>query len=83
VVASAIGGIPEVVADGRTGTLVDYDPEAPAEFEAGLAAAVNALVRDPARADAYGRAGRERAVDEFSWAAIAERTVTLYQELVR
>jgi glycogen synthase, Corynebacterium family len=79
VVASAVGGIPEVVSDGVTGTLVPYDAAAPAEFEAGLAQAINALCLDPARAAAMGRAGRERAVREFGWAAIARRTLDLYE----
>ena len=52
------------------------------EFEAGLAEAVNALCRDPARAAAMGRAGRERAVHEFGWGAIAHRTVELYESLL-
>ncbi len=82
VVASAIGGIPEVVADGLTGTLVPYLAVAAEEFEAGLAEAVNALCRDPARAEAMGRAGRERAVHEFGWSAIAHRTVELYESLL-
>jgi starch synthase len=82
VVASAIGGIPEVVEDGVTGLLVDYSPTATAEFEAGLAEAVNSLTRDPARARAMGVAGRERAVTEFSWSTIAGRTVELYQQVV-
>jgi starch synthase len=82
VVASAIGGIPEVVADGLTGTLVPYLPVPADEFEAGLAEAVNALCRDPARAAAMGRAGRERAVHEFGWSAIAHRTVELYESLL-
>jgi starch synthase len=79
VVASAVGGIPEVVHDGVTGTLVAYDADAADEFEAGLAAAVNALARDPERAAAMGRAGRERAVGEFSWESIAQQTVDLYR----
>ena len=82
VVASAIGGIPEVVADGLTGILVPYLPVPPEEFEAGLATAVNALCADPARAAAMGQAGRERAVHEFGWDTIAHRTVELYQSLV-
>ena len=82
VVASAIGGIPEVVADGLTGILVPYLPVPAEEFEAGLAEAVNALCRDPARAAAMGRAGRERAVHEFGWSAIAHRTVELYESLL-
>jgi starch synthase len=82
VVASAVGGIPEVVADGLTGILVPYVPVAAADFEAALAEAVNTLCADPARAAAMGRAGRERAVHEFGWAAIAHRTVELYESLL-
>ena len=82
VVASAVGGIPEVVADGLTGLLVPYLAVSTEEFEAGLAEAVNALCADPARAAAMGRAGRERAVHEFGWDAIAHRTVELYESLL-
>jgi starch synthase len=78
VVASDVGGIPEVVVDGVTGTLVNYDAADPGSFEVGLAEAVNALVADPARADGYGAAGRQRCIDEFSWARIAEQTVQVY-----
>jgi alpha-maltose-1-phosphate synthase len=82
VVASAVGGIPEVVDDGVTGVLVPYSPEAEAEFQDQLAADVNALARDRDRAERMGRAGRARAVAEFSWPAIAERTVALYRTLL-
>jgi starch synthase len=78
VVASAVGGIPEVVDDGRTGLLVPYDPEDPAAFEAGLAARIAELVADPARAAAMGAAGRERVLTEFGWPAIAQQTVEVY-----
>jgi starch synthase len=78
VVASAVGGIPEVVADGETGLLVPYSADDEPAFEAGLAEAINTLVRDPARAAEMGKAGRERADDLFSWEAIAEQTVTVY-----
>jgi alpha-maltose-1-phosphate synthase len=81
VVASAVGGIPEVVADGETGLLVPYSADDEAAFEAGLADALNTLVRDPQRAAAMGKAGRDRAVDLFSWEAIAEQTVTVYMSL--
>ena len=81
VVASAVGGIPEVVADGETGTLVPYDPADPRGFERSLADAVNRLAADPDLAARYGRAGRERAVSEFAWDAIAARTVQLYASL--
>lgn len=81
VVASAVGGIPEVVEHGITGLLVDYDPDALDQFEAGLASAVNALAADPARTGVMGRAGRQRAVREFGWDRIADRTVELYRSL--
>ena len=79
VVASAVGGIPEVVDDGVTGLLVPYDAADPAGFEQGLAEAVNAVVADPARAAAMGLAGRERAVAEFGWDSIARQTVAVYE----
>jgi starch synthase len=76
VVASGVGGIPEVVADGQTGLLVP--PGAPAA----LAVALNTLIADQARAAAMGHAGRKRAVDEFSWSTIALQTAGLYETLV-
>ena len=76
VVASAVGGIPEVVEDGVTGLLV------PPGDEAALAEAVNALIRDPARTAAFGESGRERAVAQFSWHSIAAQTAALYAQLV-
>jgi len=82
VVASAVGGIPEVVDDGSTGTLVPYDEHDPAGFEASLADAINALVADPGRAAAMGKAGRERAISAFGWSAVAGRTVDLYRSLL-
>jgi alpha-maltose-1-phosphate synthase len=83
VVASAVGGIPEVVADGLTGLLVPYLAVTTEEFEAGLADSVNALCGDRERAATMGRAGRERAVHEFGWDTIAHRTVELYESLLR
>jgi alpha-maltose-1-phosphate synthase len=82
VVASAVGGIVEVVVDGDTGLLVPYDEADPRGFEAAFAARVNELVSDPERATAMGRAGRERAVSSFDWRAIARETVGVYEELV-
>jgi alpha-maltose-1-phosphate synthase len=82
VVASDVGGIPEVVNHGRTGLLVHYDEGEPAAFRAGLAAAINELVADPVRADTMGRAGRDRAVAEFSWATVAEQTMTVYNSVL-
>ena len=81
VVASDVGGIPEVVDDGVTGTLVHYDSEDTGGFEAGLAEAVNALVADPDRAASFGAAGRQRCIDEFSWARIAEQTLEIYRKV--
>ncbi|MDA2892857.1 glycogen synthase [Mycolicibacterium sp. BiH015] len=81
VVASDVGGIPEVVADQRTGLLVHYSPNATKTFEHELASAVNALVADPDRARRYGLAGRRRCIDEFSWAQIAEQTLEIYRKV--
>jgi len=83
VVASDVGGIPEVVVDGVTGTLVHYDEQAPEAFEAGLAAAIEAIATDPQRAEEMGRAGRERAVQSFGWDTVAAQTVEIYRELLR
>jgi alpha-maltose-1-phosphate synthase len=91
VVATRTGGIPEVVADGETGILVPIDPDPadpygaprhPDAFAGALADAVNELLHDPARARAMGVAGRKRAVEYFSWTAIAERTRDLYASLL-
>jgi alpha-maltose-1-phosphate synthase len=76
VVASAVGGIPEVVADGETGLLV------PPDEPAALAEAINSLTRDPDRAKAMGAAGRERAVTRFDWTRIAGETAELYRKVV-
>ncbi len=83
VVASAVGGIPEVVDDGVTGHLVSYDETDPAAFERGLAEAIDNVLADPAAARRMGGAGRERAVREFGWDAIARRTVAVYEEILR
>ncbi|NEA99190.1 glycogen synthase [Streptomyces sp. SID13726] len=79
VVASRVGGIPEVVDDGRTGLLVSVDDE----FETGLARALDAVIGDPGTARRMGEAGRERAVGEFGWDAVARRTARLYEEIVK
>jgi starch synthase len=78
VVASAVGGIPEVVVDTATGLLVPYDASEPKAFEFAFADAVNALAADPERARLMGIAGRARAVSDFGWDAIAERTIAVY-----
>jgi starch synthase len=90
VVATATGGIVEVVDDGETGLLVPIDPgddgtgapRDPQRFADDFAERVNALIRDPERADAMGRAGRRRAIEHFSWPMIAEQTSELYHSLV-
>jgi starch synthase len=90
VVATATGGIPEVVAAGETGLLVPIEqvtdgsgtPLDPATFEADLAAALSVLLADPERARSMGVAGRRRALESFSWAAIATRTLDLYRTLL-
>jgi alpha-maltose-1-phosphate synthase len=82
VVASAVGGIPEVVEDGRTGRLVPYDPAEPEAFERGLAAAIDELVADPVRCAEFGAAGRNRAVEAFSWEKIGQQTAELYRSLL-
>ena len=88
VVASAVGGIPEVVVDGETGLLVPYDPaqaEDPAYvsgFEEAFAEKVNQVTRDAGLAERFGKAGRQRCIDEFSWAKIAQETVDVYQKAI-
>ena len=80
VVASDVGGIPEVVDEGRTGRLVHYNSYEPDAFERTLADTVNEVALDPTLATAMGKAGRERAVAEFSWASIAKQTLAVYND---
>lgn len=89
VVASAVGGIKEVVVDGETGFLVDpglvpgtFDPTDPAGFAAGLADAVNRLMSDPALRERFAEAGRRRVEERFSWDSIARATLELYRSLL-
>ena len=82
VVASRVGGIPEIVVEGETGFLVDYAPGATDEFTTALAARIDQLLSDTALAATMGRAGRRRVVERFGWPAIASQTVGLYDELL-
>jgi len=90
VVATATGGIPEVVVPGQTGLLVPIEQAAdgtgtpldPDRYVADFAAALIEVLGDPGRGAAMGRAGRQRAIESFSWGAIAERTMEIYGSLV-
>jgi alpha-maltose-1-phosphate synthase len=89
VVASAVGGIPEVVVHGETGLLVPFDPVGegnaeplePDRYARDLAGAINDLLRDPEKRRSMGLAARQRVEAHFSWNAIARKTVAYYQEL--
>ncbi|MFI0981117.1 glycogen synthase [Streptomyces sp. NPDC021093] len=87
VVASSVGGIPEVVDDGSTGLLVPYEKKRaarhPEEFEDALTEALNRVLDEPEAAARMGAAGRVRAVSEFGWDAVARRTAEVYAELVK
>ena len=91
VVASAVGGIKEVVVNGETGFLVPFEqmkkspfePLNPEKFERDLAARINQLMADPKLREKSGKAGRKRAQEKFSWSAIAQKTKTLYESLTR
>jgi glycosyltransferase involved in cell wall biosynthesis len=90
VVASATGGILEVVAPGKTGLLVPftprrdgtYEPEDPRKFSRDLAGAVNRVLRSPALQKRFAAAGRSRVETHFSWAGVARKTLQLYRSLV-
>jgi glycosyltransferase involved in cell wall biosynthesis len=89
VVASAVGGIKEVVVDGDTGFLVPleqmkespFEATNPEKFARDLAARINRLMKDPQLRERFGKAGRKRAEENFSWAAIAAKTKKLYESL--
>ena len=90
VVASATGGIPEVVVDGETGYLVPVDqlhdgtgtPTNPDKFVYDMADAINRIMADPEKAKQMGQAGYERARDNFSWESIADKTVKVYENVL-
>jgi glycosyltransferase involved in cell wall biosynthesis len=90
VVATAVGGIPEVVEHGETGLLVpaetldpaEVEPRHPGQFALDLATAVNTLLDDPALRARLARQARERVEEHFSWTTIARQTVAFYEELI-
>lgn len=90
VVASDTGGIPDVVVDGETGYLVPLEqvndgtgkPLHPEQFEHDMAERINALLADPAKAAAFGVAGKKRAEEHFTWEAIGDKTVAMYEEIL-
>jgi len=90
VVASATGGIKEVVVDGETGYLIPFDqdpvtsfPVDPEKFSRDFAAGINRLLEDPERCKRFGDAGRRRVEETFSWGAIARQTIRLYKQLIQ
>jgi starch synthase len=82
VVASRVGGIPEIVVEGETGYLVGLDLDDPTAFTEALAARVDGVLDDPGLAERMGKAGRERVVRRFGWPAIARQTFDLYRKLL-
>lgn len=81
VVASKVGGIPEVVVDGETGLLVELDDDREI-FESNFAAAINQVMSDLSLANKLGKAGRIRTVEDFGWDKVATSTVDLYRSLI-
>jgi glycosyltransferase involved in cell wall biosynthesis len=90
IVASKVGGIPEIVVDGETGLLVSFDTDRPGTFEPRnperfseqLAASVNELMRDPERRERMGKAARARVLERFTWSSVAQRTLDFYHDLL-
>ena len=90
VVASAVGGIPEVVDHGETGLLVapevmdstEVEPRHPQQFSRDLASATNTLLRNPEMRAAMGKKARARVEQQFSWSSVARQTLTFYQEVL-
>jgi starch synthase len=81
VLGSRVGGIPEVVADGETGELVDYNGDS-APFEKSLSESITRLMAQPDLLKTYGAAGRVRAQKLFGWDAVAALTVDLYRRVI-
>jgi starch synthase len=82
VLASRVGGIPEVVDHHKTGELVDYNGDS-AQFETALSEAITRLMSQPSLLKSYGRAGRVRAEQHFGWSAVAQATIALYRSVLR
>ncbi|MGI9199174.1 MAG: glycogen synthase [Candidatus Nanopelagicaceae bacterium] len=83
VLASKVGGIPEVVSDGVTGRLIDYHPNDPQEFESNFAEAISNLMSEPELLKEMGIKGRARAASEFGWHKVAEQTINLYRSVIK
>lgn len=91
VVASAVGGIPSIVVEGKTGRLVAFERRGPVDFEPkdadqysrALAGSINELMRDEEMRTTMGRRGRERVLERYSWRAIARQTLEFYQHLLQ
>lgn len=83
VLASRVGGIPEVVSHNETGRLVDYDPNSPERFEAGFAKEIMELMSNPELTESMGKAGRIRAEKEFGWDQVAIETIKLYRSVIK
>jgi glycosyltransferase involved in cell wall biosynthesis len=91
VVASAVGGIPEVVVHGETGYLIPveqmsespFEPVNAEKFSRDLATRINEIMADPAKQKAFGNSGRQRAMETFSWTSIAKQTKALYETLAK
>jgi starch synthase len=83
VVASDVGGIPEVVVDGVTGLLVHYDEKDTTTFEKDLAIALTSVLENPSQSNAMGVAGFNRAAKDFGWDRIAQQTIDIYQSLLK
>jgi starch synthase len=83
VVASDVGGIPEVVVDGVTGLLVHYDEKDTTTFEKDLAIALTSVLENPSQSNAMGVAGFNRDAKDFGWDRIAQQTIDIYQSLLK
>lgn len=81
VIASKVGGIPEVVIDNQTGLLVDFSSDAQ-EFEESFALAIKTVMSDKALSEEFGAKGRNRAIEHFGWDKVAQETIKLYRSLI-